>query len=130
VAGERYGRASAGEGKRVQVEFVSANPTGPLTVGHGRGAVYGDTVARLYEWTGHTVEREYYFNNAGRQMRVLGDSVRLRYLELLGDPVEFPEDYYQGEYIREIARQLHEEHGAALRNELQEPGRTGDLHRY
>jgi arginyl-tRNA synthetase len=116
-AGERYGRTSGGGGRRVQVEFVSANPTGPLTVGHGRGAVFGDTVARLYEWTGHSVEREYYFNNAGRQMRILGDSVRLRYLELLGEPVEFPEDYYQGEYIRDIARHLIEESGDRLRDE-------------
>jgi arginyl-tRNA synthetase len=116
-SGERYGRSTLGSGKRVQVEFVSANPTGPLTVGHGRGAVYGDTVARLYDWTGHTVEREYYFNNAGRQMRILGDSVRLRYLELLGDQSVFPEDYYQGEYIRDIARHLKETEGDALRSE-------------
>ncbi len=116
-ARERYGRTEGGAGKRVQVEFVSANPTGPLTVGHGRGAVFGDTVARLYEWTGHQVEREYYFNNAGRQMRILGDSVRLRYLELLGETVEFPVDYYQGEYIRDIARHLVEEAGDGLRNE-------------
>jgi arginyl-tRNA synthetase len=116
-AGEGYGRSSMGNGKKVQVEFVSANPTGPLTVGHGRGAVYGDTIARLYEWTGHSVEREYYFNNAGRQMRILGDSVRLRYLELLGDTVQFPEDYYQGEYIRDIARHLLEDCGETLRHE-------------
>ena len=86
-AGSDFGRSSLGNGRRVQVEFVSANPTGPLTVGHGRGAVFGDTVSRLLEWTGHNVEREYYFNNAGRQMRILGDSVRLRYLELLGDTI-------------------------------------------
>jgi arginyl-tRNA synthetase len=116
-AGDRYGRSVAGNARRVQVEFVSANPTGPLTVGHGRGAVFGDTVARLLEWTGHGVEREYYFNNAGRQMRILGDSVRLRYLELLGETVEFPEDYYQGEYIRDIARHLVDEAGDALRAE-------------
>ena len=116
-AGDRYGRSEAGNAKRVQVEFVSANPTGPLTVGHGRGAVFGDTVARLLEWTGHGVEREYYFNNAGRQMRILGDSVRLRYLELLGDTIAFPEDYYQGEYIRDIARHLADGAGDALRAE-------------
>ena len=115
--GERFGRSESGRGVRVQVEFVSANPTGPLTVGHGRGAVYGDTVARLLEWTGHQVEREYYFNNAGRQMRILGDSVRLRYLELLGESVQFPEDYYQGEYIREIARHIFEAEGDRLRAE-------------
>jgi arginyl-tRNA synthetase len=125
AAGKDFGKSAGGTGKRVQVEFVSANPTGPLTVGHGRGAVYGDTVARLYEWTGHSVEREYYFNNAGRQMRILGDSVRLRYLELLGHPVAFPEDYYQGEYIREIARHLVEEQGDRLRGEPAE-GRFKD----
>ena len=117
VHGDRYGRSEPGRGMRIQVEFVSANPTGPLTVGHGRGAVFGDTVARLLEWTGHRVEREYYFNNAGRQMRVLGDSVRLRYLELLGERTEFPEDYYQGEYIKEIARHLADQYGEKLREE-------------
>jgi arginyl-tRNA synthetase len=117
VCGDRYGRSQQEKGKTTQVEFVSANPTGPLTVGHGRGAVFGDTIARLLEWTGHRVEREYYFNNAGRQMRVLGDSVRLRYLELLGEPTEFPEDYYQGEYIREIARHLMEQYRDGLREE-------------
>ena len=115
-AGGTFGRSSVGAGRRVQVVFVSANPTGPLTVGHGRGAVFGDSIARLMEWTGHIVEREYYFNNAGRQMRILGDSVRLRYLELLGDQVTFPEEYYQGEYIKDIARHLAEEHGGDLRN--------------
>ncbi len=112
-----FGRADIGKGKKTQVEFVSANPTGPLTVGHGRGAVFGDTVANLLEWTGHDVTREYYFNNAGRQMRVLGDSVRLRYLELLGERISFPEEYYQGEYIRDIAAHLHAVYGDSLRNE-------------
>lgn len=112
-----YGRTDAGKRKKTQVEFVSANPTGPLTVGHGRGAVYGDTIARLLEWMGFEVTREYYFNNAGRQMRILGDSVRLRYLELLGTKIDFPEDYYQGEYIREIAFHLKEQSGESLRNE-------------
>jgi arginyl-tRNA synthetase len=115
-----FGRSAAGASKKTQVEFVSANPTGPLTVGHGRGAVFGDTLATLLEWTGHDVTREYYYNDAGRQMRILGDSVRLRYLELLGDPVEFPADYYQGEYIRDIARHLVDEHGDALRGESAE----------
>jgi arginyl-tRNA synthetase len=117
---EQFGRTDVGKRAKTQVEFVSANPTGPLTVGHGRGAVYGDTVARLLEWTNHDVTREYYFNNAGRQMRILGDSVRLRYLELLGESVTFPDDYYQGEYIRDIARHLKDEHGDSLRNELAE----------
>jgi arginyl-tRNA synthetase len=115
--GENYGRTNKFEGKRANVEFVSANPTGPLTVGHGRNAVCGDTIANLLEWVGYKVDREYYFNNAGRQMRVLGDSVRLRYLELLGDDVEFPVDYYQGEYIKEIAEDLKKEFGDSLREE-------------
>ena len=97
---ENFGRSDKYKGKRANVEFVSANPTGPLTVGHGRNAVVGDTVANLLEWIGYDVDREYYFNNAGRQMRVLGDSVKLRYLEILGDKLEFPEDYYQGDYIK------------------------------
>lgn len=114
---ERFGRSDIGKGKRTLVEFVSANPTGPLTVGHGRNAVFGDTVANLLEWTGHEVTREYYFNNAGRQMRVLGDSVRLRYLELLGQSVTFPDDYYQGAYIKDIACHLYEKHGSTQANE-------------
>ena len=117
LAGAAYGRSDIGKGKKVQVEFVSANPTGPLTVGHGRGAVYGDTVAKMLEWTGHAVEREYYFNNAGRQMRVLGDSVRLRYLDLQGGTEPFPDDHYQGEYIKDIARHLLEAAGESLREE-------------
>ncbi len=112
---DRYGRFSYGERKKAQVEFVSANPTGPLTVGHGRQAVLGDTVANLLEWAGYQVEREYYFNNAGRQMRILADSVRLRYLELLGETIKFPEEYYQGEYIKEIARHLLNQYGDTLR---------------
>lgn len=114
---ENFGKSDKYLGKRANVEFVSANPTGPLTVGHGRNAVVGDTVANLLEWIGYDVEREYYFNNAGRQMRVLGDSVKLRYLETLGEKITFPEDYYQGDYIKEIAMQLFIKHGDELRNE-------------
>lgn len=116
--GPLYGRLKLGSGKRAQVEFVSANPTGPLTVGHGRNAVYGDTVANLLEWLDYDVSREYYFNDAGRQMRVLGDSVRLRYRELLGHPIDFPEDYYHGEYIKDIAQRLVDEFQDSL---LEEP---------
>jgi arginyl-tRNA synthetase len=108
------GVENVGGGRRVQVEFVSANPTGPLTVGHGRNAVLGDSLARLLEGAGFAIEREYYFNNAGRQMKVLADSVRARYLEAIGRPAEFPEDGYQGDYIREIAAGLAERHGDAL----------------
>ena len=113
-AGEEYGKTDAQKGKKVQIEFVSANPTGPLTVGHGRNAVLGDTVARLMEWTGAEVDREYYFNNAGRQMRVLGQSVQARYLEILGKDHEFPEGGYEGEYIRDIAQELVDEKGEEL----------------
>ena len=115
--GASFGRNEKGNRKKTQVEFVSANPTGPLTVGHGRGAVYGDTVARLLEWMDYDVTREYYFNNAGRQMRLLGDSVRLRYLELLGEKIDFPEEYYQGEYIKDIAQHLIDAKGDSLKSE-------------
>lgn len=106
-----------GRGARVQVEFVSANPTGPLTIGHGRNAVLGDAIACLLEATGHQVTREYYFNNAGRQMTLLGTSVKARYLEQLGDEITFPEEGYRGEYIIEIARTLVAQHNDRLRNE-------------
>ena len=95
-----------GAGKKVQVEFLSANPTGPVTVGHGRNAVLGDTIARLYEAAGFDVTREYYFNDGGRQMKLLGESVRARYLQQHGIDAPMPEDGYQGEYIVDIARAL------------------------
>ncbi len=117
---ESFGRSDAFKGKKANVEFVSANPTGPLTVGHGRNAVCGDTIANLLEWVGYKVDREYYFNNAGRQMRVLGDSVKLRYLELLGEKISFPEDYYQGDYIKDIAKNLVNEYGDKLKDEQPE----------
>lgn len=116
---DNYGSSNIGNGLKAQVEFVSANPTGPLTVGHGRGAVLGDTIANLLEWTGYDVLREYYFNNAGRQMRVLGDSVRLRYLELLGEDIDFPDDYYQGDYIKDIAQHIIDEYGDSLKNQTE-----------
>ena len=118
--GNQFGRGTDNEGVKALVEFVSANPTGPLTVGHGRNAVLGDTVARLLEWTGADVEREYYFNNAGRQMRVLGQSVQARYLQQLGKEAELPEGGYEGEYISEIAQSLVEKHGDSLLNESDE----------
>ena len=114
---DSYGKSDKYAGKKANVEFVSANPTGPLTVGHGRNAIIGDTVANLLEAIGYEVDREYYFNNAGRQMRVLGDSVRLRYLEILGEKINFPTDYYQGEYIKDIAKTLYDKFGDKLKNE-------------
>jgi arginyl-tRNA synthetase len=88
--GNSFGQGSEGKGKTANVEFVSANPTGPLTVGHGRNAVLGDTVSSILEWQGFEVTREYYFNDAGRQMRILGQSVEARYFEILGKEFEFP----------------------------------------
>ncbi len=113
--GASFGRSAAGAGSEVMVEFVSANPTGPLTIGHGRNAVLGDCIASLLEATGHKVVREYYFNDAGRQMRVLAQSLRARYLQELGDAAELPEEGYQGEYLVEIARALVAEAGEGWR---------------
>jgi arginyl-tRNA synthetase len=104
--GERFWYPQIGGGRKVNVEFLSANPTGPLTVGHGRNAVLGDTIAALHEATGFKVVREYYFNNGGRQMRMLAESVRVRYLQELGIDAQLPPDGYQGEYIRDIAHNL------------------------
>lgn len=106
-----FGRATVGAGRRAQVEFVSANPTGPLTIGHGRQAVLGDAIAHLLEATGYKVTREYYFNDAGRQMKLLAESTRARYLEALGKPSEFPEEGYRGDYIADIARKIVEGEG-------------------
>lgn len=115
--GETFGRSDEKKGAKALVEFVSANPTGPLTVGHGRNAVLGDTVARLLEWTGAEVDREYYFNNAGRQMRKLGLSVKARYLQAIGEDAEMPEGGYEGEYIKEIAQSLVDKLGEKLAGE-------------
>ncbi len=105
--GPQFGRSNIGRKNKVQVEFVSANPTGPLHVGHGRGAAYGSVVADLLEAVGFDVHREYYINDAGRQMDILATSIWLRYLEECGEVVPFPSNGYHGEYIREIAWNLH-----------------------
>jgi len=109
-----FGKSGHGKGKTANVEFVSANPTGPLTVGHGRNAVLGDAVSNILEWNGFSVTREYYFNDAGRQMRVLSESVEARYFETLNKPSEFPEDGYQGSYINDIAKEMISEFGENL----------------
>jgi arginyl-tRNA synthetase len=109
-----YGHSRLGQGRRVLVEYVSANPTGPLHVGHGRGAAVGQALVRLLRATGHDVVSEYYINDAGRQMKLLGVSVLARYLESCGQAVPFPEDGYQGEYIRAVAERVKAEQGAAL----------------
>ncbi len=116
---ERYGETHLGKGKPIIVEFVSANPNGPLHVGHGRGAAYGDSLARLLAAAGYRVHREYYINDAGRQMDILAVSVWLRYLELCGEAVVFPVNAYQGAYVRDIARTLRETQGDRLRQAAQ-----------
>jgi len=113
--GDRFGRSTVGAGRRVQVEFVSANPTGPLHVGHGRGAAYGASVANLFDAAGFNVHREYYINDAGRQMDILGTSVWLRYLELCGEKFDFPANGYKGDYIYDIGATLHRENGDQYR---------------
>jgi arginyl-tRNA synthetase len=113
--GPLYGRSLAGAGRSVQVEFVSANPTGPLHVGHGRHAAFGATVANLLEAVGYRVEREYYINDSGRQMEILAASTWLRYLEHCGERFAFPANGYRGDYIVEIAERLFAAQGAALR---------------
>jgi len=110
----KYGRGKSGEDKTANVEFVSANPTGPLTIGHGRNAVLGDCISNILEWNGFNVTREYYYNDAGRQMRILGESVEARYFELLDKEFKFPEDGYEGDYIIEIANSIIESHGKEL----------------
>ncbi|CAD7853871.1 MAG: Arginyl-tRNA synthetase (EC 6.1.1.19) [Olavius algarvensis Gamma 1 endosymbiont] len=115
TTGAAYGCSDVGAGKQVQVEFVSANPTGPLHVGHGRGAAYGAVVANLLVAVGFAVQREYYVNDAGRQMDILAASVWLRYLELCGEEVSFSSNGYQGDYVWDIAASLHREHGDAYR---------------
>lgn len=108
---ENFGRSDHGQGVKVQVEFVSANPTGPLHVGHGRGAAIGATLANLLHHVGYQVQCEYYVNDAGRQMDILGTSTWLRYLELCGETIVFPSNGYQGDYVWDMAADLHREHG-------------------
>jgi arginyl-tRNA synthetase len=108
---EKYGSINIGGGKKVQVEFVSANPTGPLHIGHARGAVVGDVIANLLMMTGYKVSKEYYINDAGNQMNNLGKSVLLRYRELFGEKIEFPETCYRGDYIKEIAGDIIKKEG-------------------
>ncbi len=110
---EQFGYSQVNAAKKIQVEFVSANPTSSLHVGHGRGAAYGMTVANLLEATGATVEREYYVNDAGRQMDILATSTYLRYLQLLGQDLVFPKNAYQGNYVKEIAQSIIDQDGEA-----------------
>lgn len=110
-SGSKFGHSNSGAGRKIQVEFVSANPTGPLHVGHGRGAAFGASLANVLAAAGFSVEREYYINDAGRQMDILALSTWLRYLELNGAVIAFPGSAYQGEYVRDMARLIHKAHG-------------------
>lgn len=115
--GAGYGRLHLGDGKKVQIECVSANPTGPIHIGRTRGGVMGDTLARAMRLAGYDVVLEYYYNDAGRQITLLGESTKIRYLQLLGQDAALGPDHYKGDYITDLARQLVEAHGAALQNE-------------
>jgi arginyl-tRNA synthetase len=123
--GPGFGRSDIGKGQRIQVEFVSANPTGPLHVGHGRGAALGDALANILECAGYEVEREYYINDAGNQIRTLGVSVHARYLELCDKGAPFPEEGYKGDYIKDLAARLKEEEGERYLEMDQEDAVTG-----
>jgi len=112
--GERYGSSNMGNHEKIQVEFVSSNPTGPLHVGHGRGAAVGDSVGNILSFCGYDVQKEYYINDSGRQINTLGRSVFLRYRELFGEQIKFPDDCYQGDYIRDIAVKIKETDGGEL----------------
>lgn len=114
LLGEAYGRSDIGRGEEVQVEFVSANPTGPLHLGHGRGAAVGDILSRILAATGHLVQKEFYINDAGRQVEMLARSVLARCRELLGEKVDFPDDGYQGQYVYDLAREAIGKKGGAL----------------
>jgi len=134
---ERYGTSSAGGGTRVNVEFVSANPTGPLHVGHGRQAAYGATLANLLAATGYDVQREYYINDAGRQVDILTASAWVRYLQAQGEAVPFPENGYRADYVNAIGAALHAAHGAelkasaaAVQEGLPQDAPAGDKERY
>ncbi|MBL8466568.1 arginine--tRNA ligase [Methyloversatilis discipulorum] len=132
VERERYGRSDSGAGRKVQIEFVSANPTGPLHVGHGRGAAYGSALSNLLEAAGYAVTREFYVNDAGRQMDILAVSVWLRYLETQGTAVKFPADGYRGDYVRDIGSELFVQQGTRLNRhtadlpDASQPGDTAD----
>ena len=116
ATGPAFFQLDIGAGRSAQVEFVSANPSGPITIGHTRNAVIGDAMARLLDAAGFNVQREYYYNNAGNQMALLGKSLMLRYLQQLGDDIDIPADHYQGDYLVEAAAELAREHGHSLRD--------------
>lgn len=129
AAPEKYGSVAMGEGAKVQIEFVSANPTGPLHVGHGRGAVLGSTLANVLAAAGYNVSREYYLNDMGNQIRTFAKSLYARYLQLLGAEAEVPTDGYMGDYVVDLARRIVETHGTRFRDMDEDEGITaiGDI---
>ncbi len=118
--GENYGRSDLGQGERVNVEYVSANPTGPMHVGHTRGAVFGDALASLMQWSGYDVTREYYINDTGGQTIILGQSALLRYRQALGESIEIPPGFYPGDYLIPVGEALKAEYGASLLDKPEE----------
>ena len=118
--GDDFGQTDVGQGTKVLIEFVSANPTGPLHVGHGRGAAVGDALARILKKSGYDLSTEYYINDVGNQMNFLGRSTWLRYRELLGEAIEFPDDHYRGEYIKDIANEIVKQKGNEFLNKPEE----------
>ena len=118
--GENFGSSDSGQGTKVMIEFVSANPTGPLHVGHGRGAAVGDCLARIMKKAGYDLSTEYYINDVGNQMNFLGRSTWLRYRELKGEVIEFPEDHYRGDYIKDIAQEVIDQKGDEFLNKPEE----------
>ena len=117
--GEKFGSSNLGNNERVQIEFVSANPTGPLHIGHGRGAAVGDVLANSLAYAGFNVEREYYINDVGVQMTNIGRSLKARYLEILGEKGEFPQNGYPGAYVKDLAKELFDEAGDCLKEKGQ-----------
>jgi arginyl-tRNA synthetase len=120
--GEHYGSSNIGKGEKIQVEFVSSNPTGPLHVGHGRGAAVGDSVGNILSFCGYDVQKEYYINDSGKQINTLGRSVFYRYRELFGEKIDFPDTCYQGDYIRDIAIKIKDADG----NKFLDPNKEKD----
>ena len=118
--GENFGSSDSGQGTKIMIEFVSANPTGPLHVGHGRGAAVGDCLARIMKKAGYDLSTEYYINDVGNQMNFLGRSTWLRYRELKGEVIEFPEDHYRGDYIKDIAQEVIDQKGDEFLNKPEE----------
>src|SRR5208283_1420871 len=110
-SGEAFLTEDVGRGRKIQIEFVSSNPTGPMHLGHGRGAALGAALSNLLSEAGYTVEKEFYINDAGRQVRLLGESVFAKYKNMVGTQYFFPQDGYRGDYIEDIAKEIREKHG-------------------